>query len=633
MHCSEKNIFYYGKSEDLPEKYVLQAGSLQVVYESGCLRYISDGETELIRSIYSAVRDRNWGTIIPVVENVEIKQGEKEFEIHYSAKYTTAEIDFLAHYSITGRDNTIVFSMHGKALKTFMKNRIGFCVLHPLEGVKGKSCRLGHPENKFSEILFPEQINPHSPGTNIISMEWENDAAICQMVFEGDVWEMEDHRNWTDSSYKTYCTPLSIPFPASINEGDEVNQKIVFRAKNKIAGLQPGVTKYSIVPEPDWLLLPELGTALCEKRFTEKECNILKETGLNFVRHDVKFARDNWMDLLDLAISNSVKLEMPVELVFHFTNLAGVEAQLLQKIMESRNISVKKVWFVDDKKRLTTPELIGDVVDIIRSTFKDVPVGGGTDAYFAEFNRNRFDASGLDFVTYAVCPQVHAFDNDSLTENMAAQGDTVESARLLYPGKEVHVSPITLKQRFNVVATGDEPPVPHDQLPPQVDVRQMSLFTAGWTLGSIATLAKAGAKAVTYYQTPGWRGIFQGEEENSKPLLFAGQKGDIYPVYHLLRFIGKSDKLKFCKSSHPLKFSGIIIFRDGDKCLVLSNHTSEALKIQPDFLVCRKIAELSEENMSEALRDENFLLKTNGNGSEEIAIELKPFSTVFLKVE
>ena len=28
--------------------------------------------------------------------------------------------------------------------------------------------------------------------------------------FEGDLFEMEDQRNWTDASYKTYSTPLRI---------------------------------------------------------------------------------------------------------------------------------------------------------------------------------------------------------------------------------------------------------------------------------------------------------------------------------------------------------------------------------------------------------------------------------------
>ena len=36
------------------------------------------------------------------------------------------------------------------------------------------------------------------------------------MIFNGETFEMEDQRNWTDASFKTYCTPLSLPYPIKI---------------------------------------------------------------------------------------------------------------------------------------------------------------------------------------------------------------------------------------------------------------------------------------------------------------------------------------------------------------------------------------------------------------------------------
>ena len=46
------------------------------------------------------------------------------------------------------------------------------------------------------------------------------------MRFAGDVFEMEDQRNWTDASYKTYCTPLALPFPVEIPEGARISQSV-----------------------------------------------------------------------------------------------------------------------------------------------------------------------------------------------------------------------------------------------------------------------------------------------------------------------------------------------------------------------------------------------------------------------
>ena len=57
-------------------------------------------------------------------------------------------------------------------------------------------------------------------------------------------------------------------------------------------------------------------------------------------------------------------------------------------------------------------------------------------------------------------------------------------------GRPVIVSPVTFKQRFNAVATGEQPELVPGELPPQVDPRQMSLFGAGWTLGSLHRLAR-----------------------------------------------------------------------------------------------------------------------------------------------
>ena len=94
----------------------------------------------------------------------------------------------------------------------------------------------------------------------------------------------------------------------------------------------------------------------------------------------------------------------------------------------------------------------------------------GSNAYFTELNRGR-PPIFPDAVVYSINPQIHAFDNFSLVETLATQATTVESARRLSGGKPVIVSPVTLKPRFNNVATGPiAPPVP-GELPDQVDVR------------------------------------------------------------------------------------------------------------------------------------------------------------------
>ena len=43
---------------------------------------------------------------------------------------------------------------------------------------------------------------------------------------EGDTWETEDHRNWSDASFKTYCRPLALPWPYTIPGGTEIRHTV-----------------------------------------------------------------------------------------------------------------------------------------------------------------------------------------------------------------------------------------------------------------------------------------------------------------------------------------------------------------------------------------------------------------------
>ena len=112
-------------------------------------------------------------------------------------------------------------------------------------------------------------------------------------------------------------------------------------------------------------------------------------------------------------------------------------------------------------------------------------MGAGTNHFFTELNRERPPVDDIDFAVFSINPQVHAFDNLSLIETLPLQADNISSARHFCNDKPIVVSPVTLKMRFNPNATGAPPPVPEGELPSQVDARQMSLFGACWTLGSL----------------------------------------------------------------------------------------------------------------------------------------------------
>jgi hypothetical protein len=180
-------------------------------------------------------------------------------------------------------------------------------------------------------------------------------------------------------------------------------------------------------------------------------------------------------------------------------------------------------------------------------------------------------------VAYSINPQVHASDERSLVENLEAQRDTVVTARTFCGELPVVVSPVTLKPRFNPDAVGPEPVPGAGELPGAVDARQMSLFTAAWTLASIKQLAEGGAASVTYYETTGWRGIKEIDSGSPNPELFLSMPDSVFPVYHVFADIGELSgaTLLACPSSDPLRVQGLALSTGGSVHLLAANLTPE----------------------------------------------------------
>jgi len=98
----------------------LRAGPISAVFDSGALRYIRYHGEEALRGIAYIVRDKNWGTYAPAIENLNIRQSKNGFAIGYEA--TCKDKDQAIRYSakIDARsDGTLKFSAEGTPLSDF----------------------------------------------------------------------------------------------------------------------------------------------------------------------------------------------------------------------------------------------------------------------------------------------------------------------------------------------------------------------------------------------------------------------------------------------------------------------------------------------------------------------------------
>ncbi|MEJ7709389.1 MAG: hypothetical protein WKF84_05910 [Pyrinomonadaceae bacterium] len=93
-------------------------------------------------------------------------------------------------------------------------------MLHPIKECAGKTCVVKHDDGSLTASLFPFHVSPDQPFLDIRAISHELTKGFwADVVFEGEIFEMEDQRNWTDASYKTYCTPLRLALPVLIAKG------------------------------------------------------------------------------------------------------------------------------------------------------------------------------------------------------------------------------------------------------------------------------------------------------------------------------------------------------------------------------------------------------------------------------
>jgi D-apionolactonase len=580
----ELRIKAYG-SPDLPPKQIfLKAGQLELTYENGSIRWIRFGNTEILRMIYSAVRDRNWGTIEPKIEEEVLEINENTFDIKLRVNYQADPIHFVADYHISGEPNKIRFEMQGTAQSTFLKNRIGFCVLHPIAECAGQEAKVFHPDGSRTDFTFPQQIAAHQPVRNIQSIQWNPAQGMTATLnFSGDLFEMEDQRNWTDASFKTYCTPLGLPFPAEIKKGETVTQLVELTVETERTTENPDREfVFSWNPEKVYQLL-ELGTSLSSRKenLTQSEIKLLKKLPSQHLRIELHMIQSNFRQLLEKATNESHELGWPLFVVLYLSENYREEYQQFAAVCNDLRTTVKYLLPLDEN-HLSFPEF-EHLEPQIRQDFPGIQLGTGVNAYFAELNRSRPTIEKADFVSFTICPQVHAFDCASLVENLAAQAEVVWSAKKLFSGKPIFISPVSLKQRFNVVATEAEAESAAGILPSSVDVRQPSLFAANWTLGSLKFLAQSGASLITYFETVGWKGMIHGEIQADCPEKFRSKAKDNFPIFGALKELSGFSEVIQSVSSNPLLFDGLVVKTELETKLFLFSFSSEELEIRMNF--------------------------------------------------
>ncbi|HEY2935234.1 MAG TPA: hypothetical protein VGJ25_01460 [Gaiellaceae bacterium] len=575
---------WYGRNAPPVERQHVAAGPLVAELEAPDLRYVGAGELELVRRLYAAVRDRNWGTVAPTLSDVELIEADGGFAFRFDAHHVDVEqgVDLSSHGEIAGAfDGTLTCTLEGEANVAFDYNRIGWCILHPAE-LAGRPYR-ARAGGEWSTGVLPMLIGPQSivdglpaplfPSFTELQIELGAGRSV-RFELEGDQFEMEDQRNWTDASFKTYSTPLALGFPHRAEKGQRFRQVVRMTVTGAVAAPQRAQAQPTIVLGELLGRLPPvgLGASSLERPLSEREARHLSELLPTHLRVDLDVAGSGWRDTLAREAGTARAIGAALELaVFGGPDDGGLDE--LAAVIRSAAVPVARVLAFRHGEPTTSGAWVERVRAALAEASGGAPVFGGTNILFTELNRHRPELGAPAGIAWPLNATVHASDDTSVLETAAMHGETVRSACAFCGDLPLAVTPITFNQRFNPVATGPEPEPGPGELPSQVDPRQPSLLGAAWTLAGAKHLAEAGAASLTYFETVGWRGVVEADEGCPAPARFRSLPGTAFPLYHVLADLCelRDAEIVAARSSAPLALEALALRSGGRMALLVAN--------------------------------------------------------------
>ena len=588
----------YGTRESETPPVRLTAGKLAVDFKDGNLRTISYDGAEVLRSVSYLVRDRDWGTYTTRIDDLYIDQQPASFSISYVARCAGPNDTALAiDVRITAAaGEPLIFEAEALSQTGFETNRCGFCILHPILGVAGMPVSVEHIDGRREETQFPDFIEPWQPFKDmhgITHTVTPNVTAECRM--EGDTFEMEDQRNWSDASYKTYVRPLALPWPYQIPAGEPIRQQIVLNIRDTegLSGARASISagngsialssgsRSGVMPSIGLIVTPEEveATLAARDRLAEIEPQeLLFHFDLN-AGHGVE-AFKSFAAVSDLHSGGST---LEIALPCRQTPLA--EAMQIASWMQAVGFNPDAIVISPSVDRQSTPPgskwpecpPLDEVYAAAHAAFPGMRLGGGMLSYFTELNRKRVPAGPLDFITHCTNPIVHAADDLSVMQTLETLPFITRSVRAIYGNKPYRIGPSTIPMRQNPYGsrTMDNPDGGCIAMA-NTDPRHKARFGEAFAFGYAARVLDAGLECLTLSALTGSFGLVAGENEPSP----AGATRPIFnSVATLARLAGS--QWRECISSDPASVLAFVTARTGERRqLHLVNITPTSRRIE-----------------------------------------------------
>lgn len=618
------------------EPRVLRAGSLEVHLDGPDVRYVRYGELEVVRRIFVGIRDVAWKTLAPDIRSIDVEERDDEFRVRAALAFETPLLALSAEVTIDGRsDGALRYAVEMTAERDFDYSRLGICVLHPAELCAGRRYVTRGPGGLRSGTL-PTHIGPQELRDGVIyplldafeDLEIDMDGVAARFAFQGDLFELEDQRNWTDASFKTYSTQLALGLPHRATAGEVLTQHVDLSLTGAPPARRPRPqeARVTIGPAVGHTLPPlGLGMASHDRGLDDHGRDLLRALEVDHLRVDLRLGADDWRDRLAEAAEVARTLGAGLELALFVAAPTRRELPAVAAALDGVGDLVRRVLVLHEGTETTPAPWVPEVRRQLAAALPDgVPFAGGTNLFFTEINRVRPVMETMDGLAWSINASVHATDDRSIVETIAPQAEQVRSARAFAEDRKLFVGPVTLRMRWNAHARLgiDDEPAP-DELPFPVDARQPLPFTAAWAVGSLGRLARAGVDALTYFETTGWRGLVETDEP--RPERFPSRPGEPFPVYDVFVALAgwRGAELLDATTTDPLRAEALAVRRGASVRVLVANLASETQAVRVDGLG---------QGRAEVAAPEWSAHRVLACAAGSIAVELAPYGVAVVDV-
>ncbi len=508
----------WGDRADLARAASTSIGNWGMLLTGHGIEHLSFGGAALVPRVFFSVRDRSWGS--PAIPMTYERTGDDGASPDNRIAFhgCVEGYPLLVSGWIEPLSQALIVSFRLKVDADVDVTRAGPCVLHYVLSA-GQTITTDLPgEGREVEVGADISSGRLTSGYRVLS--YSAGGTRLTIEFDGGLFEMEDQRNWTDNTFKSYTPPLSEPLPLHLLEGQVLTYSLRFQVETSArtpplpvsSGLPSKLTVRAPNPTSASYPLPGIGLAHPGGPFSPALMSKLGELQPEFMHLLVELGDSHWKRRLRGDLLAVGRLGTKAVVTVDCPPKRGRDLRALAEIGAGY---VDIAFLFDSGRPLTSDEL----AEAGRASFDGtgIRVGSGTRGHFASLNLTGRVPDAAEVVGVSLAAAAHDDDRRALTTGLGSYGQIFGQVRRMAGDREIYAGPMGWAPTFDSWSTiGFELGVRKAWARGHPGDR--SVFAAAWTVAAIAVLSSLGPKRVCI---SGAIGSARGSHPDSNPVLRA----------------------------------------------------------------------------------------------------------------